>query len=164
MGVIQQILQLPFAYVWLPATVFVVVGGAIYWLTRQKPALAEAAVQTAPAGIQPMVAAPKAKDQRGAHRRQGNPVQVHVAFDPERNERIIGSVLDRSVGGMRLCSYEQIDIGTVVSIRPTSAGDIVPWVELEIRSCRPSTEMPDQYEHGCQYVKSPPYSIQLLFG
>ena len=63
-GVIQQILQSPFAYVWLPATVFVVVGGAIYWLTRQKPALAEAAVQTAPAGIQPMVAAPKAKDQR----------------------------------------------------------------------------------------------------
>lgn len=166
MGVFQQIMQLPFAYVWLPAAAFFLVCGAVYWLTRQKPALTQAVVDTsAPSSvIQPVAVTTKPKDQRYAHRRQGNPVQIHVAFDAERKERDVGSVLDRSVGGMRLAMFQPVKTGTVVSIRPTHADDIVPWVELEVRSCRPSTEMPDHYELGCQYVKSPPYSIQLLFG
>jgi hypothetical protein len=37
-------------------------------------------------------------------------------------------------------------------------------VDLEVRSCKASQELPGQFEVGCQYVKSPPYSIQLLFG
>ena len=65
---------------------------------------------------------------------------------------------------MRLALYQPLDVGAILSIRPTKADDIVPWIEIEIRSCRPSTEMPDHFEIGCQYVKSPPYSIQLLFG
>ncbi len=98
-------------------------------------------------------------------RRQGNPVEVHVAFPvDQKKEPQFGSVLDRSMGGMRLAMFHEVEVGTVVSVRPIHVDDIVPWVELEIRSCRLSEEMPGRYEVGCQYVKSPPYSIQLLFG
>jgi hypothetical protein len=157
-GLLEPILQLPFAYILLPGAVFFMVAGVLYWMTRPAPVMAKV-----PAAAQP-VAAQKPKDQRGMHRRQGNPVEVHVAFTTDKTERQIGSVLDRSMGGMRLALFHAVEVGAVLSVRPTHADDIVPWVELEIRSCRPSVEMPDQFEVGCQYVKSPPYSIQLLFG
>ena len=50
------------------------------------------------------------------------------------------------------------------SLYSSVAEEMVPWVEIEVRSCRASKEFPGQFEAGCQYVKSPPYSIQLLFG
>jgi hypothetical protein len=161
-GAFEQILQLPYAYVWLPGAVFFLVGGAIYWLTRSAPVMAEVAAE-APT-VEP-VPTEQPKDQRVMFRRQGNPVQVHVAFSTHKKEEPeIGSVLDRSMGGMRLALYHEVEVGVVVRVRPVHADDIVPWVDLEIRSCRPSVEMHDQYELGCQYVKSPPFSIQLLFG
>ena len=160
MNQLEQIFQLPGAYIWLPALAFVLVVGAIYWMTRPAPQLAQ--VDEAPA-VKPVVTQ-KPKDQRTMHRRQGNPVEVHIAAPDKKDERSIGSVLDRSVGGMRLAVFNTLEVGTVVSIRPVHADSIVPWVDVEVRSCRPSVEMPDQFEVGCQYVKSPPYSIQLLFG
>lgn len=161
MTFLDPILQLPYAYLWLPGAVFFLVVAALYWLTRPTPVMAEAG----PPAAEHPVAAPPPKDQRVMHRRQGNPVEVHVAFSKDKKEDPqIGSVLDRSMGGMRLALYHEAAVGAIVSIRPIHADDIVPWVELEIRSCRLSVEMPDQYEVGCQYVKSPPYSIQLLFG
>jgi hypothetical protein len=60
--------------------------------------------------------------------------------------------------------YTEVDIGMLIAIRPVLCETIVPWVDLEVRSCRPSVEIPGRFEVGCQYVKSPPYSIQLLFG
>ena len=81
----------------------------------------------------------------------------------DKSNPSIGSVIDRSVGGMRLALFYEVDVGTVLSIKPLRCDDIVPWVELEVRSCRPSVEMPGHFDVGCQYVKSPPYSIQLLF-
>jgi hypothetical protein len=160
-SILEQILNVPFAYILLPGAVFFMVAGVLYWLTRSAPAMAEVAAE-APSVTPVMTAKPK--DQRGTHRRQGNTVQVHVAFSPDKIEREIASVLDRSMGGMRLAMFHEVEIGAVVSVRPTHVDDIVPWVELEVRSCRPSEEMHDQFELGCQYVKSPPYSIQLLFG
>jgi hypothetical protein len=56
---------------------------------------------------------------------------------------------------------EAIKPGTVLSVRPTSAEDIVPWVDLEVCVCRPADEC---FELGCRFVKTPPYSILLLFG
>jgi hypothetical protein len=158
-GILQQFLQLPYLYLWLPGLVFVVVAAGFYWLTRPAPTPAGAATPSPPA-----VESVKPPEQRGAFRRQGNPVQVHVGSPDNKNDTEIGSVLDRSVGGMKLALFAEMPIGTVISIHPVHADAIVPWIDLEIRSCRPSEEMPGQFDIGCQYVKSPPYSIQLLFG
>jgi hypothetical protein len=165
-GVFEQILNLPFAYIWLPGVPFLIVVGTVYWLVKPPPA---PGVEPPAIDVQSDKASPgekekKAKEQRNMQRRQGNPVQVHIAPPEDKKNPRLGSVLDRSVGGMRLAVFDEIAIGVVIAVHPLHAGEIVPWVELEVRSCRPSTEMPGQFEIGCQYVKSPPYSIQLLFG
>jgi hypothetical protein len=154
---VEQILHLPFAYLWLPSLVFFgIVGGVYgtYWMTRPAP--------DAPPAEKPQPAKPP--DQRAAHRRIGNPVQVHVGTPADKSTPEHGCVLDRSVGGMRLALYREVETGTVLSIRPVHAENMVPWVDLAVRSCRTSSDMTGQFEVGCQYVKSPPYSIQLLFG
>jgi hypothetical protein len=63
-----------------------------------------------------------------------------------------------------LALYHEVEVGAVLSIRPVHAENMVPWVDVEVRSCKVSLEIPGSFEVGCQYVKSPPYSIQLLFG
>ena len=158
-NVLDQFLHLPYAYFWLPVVAFVVVAGALYWLSRSAPVFAEA-----PPAAEPLVAKNKAKDLRGTTRRQGNTVEVHIAAAGAKKDPGIGSVLDRSMGGMRLALYHEVEVGAVVAIRPIHVNEMVPWVDVEIRSCKLSSEMPGQFEVGCQYVKSPPYSIQLLFG
>ena len=160
MGTLEQVLQMPYAYAWLPAIVFFCVVGGLYWMIRPAPSYANA---SAGKEVQPIVTE-KAKDLRNAFRRHGNPIEVHVATSDDKKDPAIGSVLDRSVGGMKLALYHKVETGTILSIRPVHADGMVPWVDLEVRSCRPSTEMFDQFDVGCQYVKSPPYSIQLLFG
>ncbi len=163
MEILDPILNLPYAYIWLPSLVFVFIAGGIFWFTRPLHRLSADASAKGADAIE-TVTAKNPQDQRYSFRRQGNPVQVYVKTAAEKTNPAVGSVLDRSIGGMRLALFQPVEIGAVLSIRPTNADDIVPWIELEIRSCRPSIEMHDQFEIGCQYVKSPPYSIQLLFG
>jgi hypothetical protein len=160
-GVLEQIMHLPYVVFWLPGLVFVAVAGGLYWLSRPSPVYAEAA---APMAVAPPLAAPKPKDQRESSRRQGNTVQVHIAAPADKKDPGIGNVLDRSMGGVRLALYHEVEVGAVLSIRPVHAENMVPWVDVEVRSCKVSLEIPGSFEVGCQYVKSPPYSIQLLFG
>ena len=164
MAFVEQILNWPYAIFWVPGLVFVGIVGTIFWLMRRESRLA--IVPTAPAdesAVKPFVTA-KPAEQRVAFRRQGNPVQIHVGTPDNKTQTESGCVLDRSVGGMRLALYNEIEPGVILSIRPIHADNIVPWVDLQVRSCRISDEMTGQFEVGCQYVKSPPYSIQLLFG
>jgi hypothetical protein len=156
---LDAILALPHVYLWLPGVIFVVVAGGGYWLVRPSAQLGEPAPE---AKVETVFE--KTSDQRNTFRRQGNPVEVYLAALDAKDKPAIGSVLDRSLGGMRLILFSEVAVGTVVAIRPINSEEIVPWVEVEIRSCRPSTELIDRFEVGCQYVKSPPYSIQLLFG
>lgn len=163
MGVLQPILHLPYIYLWLPGLVFVVVVGGIFWLTRTSRVYADVPSGEAPAPA-PLLIGARPKNERESSRRQGNTVEVHVASPHDKKNPGIASVLDRSMGGMRLALYHEVEAGTVLSIRPVRAEEMVPWVEVEVRSCKSSNEMRGQFEVGCQYVKSPPYSIQLLFG
>jgi hypothetical protein len=151
-------------YIWLPAVVFLAVAGGFYLVLRPGKTVADEPKVAVVTEKQTEVSAVKSKDQRVVSRRQGNPVQVHVAAEGAKEEPGVASVLDRSVGGIRLATFHEVQAGTVLSIRPINADAMVPWVEVEVRSCTVSKEMPGQFEVGCQYVKSPPYSIQLLFG
>lgn len=163
MGIVDQVLRLPYAYFWLPTLAFIAVVGFVYRFTRaHRYAQAEAGEPGMP--VVPITLSLKPKDLRGASRRQGNTVEVHVARPEDKDNPELGSVLDRSMGGMRLALYNEIEAGAVLAIRPVNADAMVPWVEVEVRSCKVSQEIPGQFEVGCQYVKSPPYSIQLLFG
>ena len=159
MGILEQLYQMPYAATWLPGAMCVIIIGVLYLLIRPvaAPALVGTEAETTPqVSSNPTAAAAKPKDQRAGWRRNGNPVEVYVAEIDKKEDPTVGSVLDRSVGGMRLALFSEVAVGTVLTIRPVRADEMVPWIELEVRSCKPSKEMPGQFEVGCQYVKVPP--------
>jgi hypothetical protein len=100
-------------------------------------------------------------DRRQALRRGGNPVAVLLTDEDAEAEPIRAYVLDRSTGGLCLAVPEAIDAGTILSVRATNAPPTTPWVQLEVRNCR---AVGNEFELGCKFVKTPPWSILLLFG
>jgi hypothetical protein len=151
----------------LPVLVFLTIAGGFCWALR--PGVHAAGDEMADETESEPAAASfllkeKPTNQRAASRRVGNPIEVYVAAPEGKKNPSTGSVLDRSLGGLRLAVYQETPVGLVLSVRPVEAESMVPWVDIQVRSCKVSQEMPGLYEVGCEYVKSPPYSIQLLFG
>ena len=157
----QRFISLPYAEFWIPAVVGLGVIGVLYYLLRPNRRLA-AVAGTQPEGLaDTLVKAPAAKEQRRSFRREGNPIPVKYARPECKENPQEGWVVDRSMGGFCLMTHEQVPDGTILAVLPTKAVEMVPWVEVEVRSCRFGE---DCYEVGCQFVKPPPYSIMLLFG
>jgi len=100
-------------------------------------------------------------EQRGAHRRKGNPIGVHITDAEAKGEPFHGVVTNRSAGGLGLEVDRPIEVSTTVSIRVIKAPVTVPWIQVQVRSCR---QQENGWLLGCQFVKPPPWSIMLLFG
>lgn len=98
---------------------------------------------------------------RRAFRREGNPTEVLIAMDGQKDRPGRGWVLDRSTGGLRLLVSEEYRQGLVLAVLPVNAPTMTPWSEIEVRSCRPC---PDGFELGCQFLKTPAWSVLLMFG
>ncbi len=156
---IDQLLHLPYISYWLPIAAAFVVAAPVIWLVMPARGVDAAPAQNHDAA-EPV--APKyAAEQRRSFRRGGNSIGLLYKYPGQKDGPVQASVLDRSIGGMCLVSHEQLPVGTILSIRPTKAEDIIPWVDVEVCVCRPSD---DCFEIGCRFVKTPPYSIMLLFG
>jgi hypothetical protein len=100
------------------------------------------------------------EDKRAAPRRQGKPVAVLIAVEGTAEPRR-GTVLDRSVGGLRLAVGSPLDVGAVVNLRVAHAVETIPWVPVEVKNCR---QTPNGWEAGCQFLQTPPASVMWLFG
>jgi hypothetical protein len=100
-------------------------------------------------------------DRRGAVRREGQPVRVVLASPTFRNGVCDGYVLDRSTGGLRIAAQTAIAPGTPVQVRAADAPDTVEFVTIIVRGCRKND---DYYELGCEFEKTPPWNVLLLFG
>jgi hypothetical protein len=128
---------------------------------KRSPMAAPPAPQPAKLESDPFISG-GAAEKRVAFRRQGNPVEVTVATDnDEKTELTRGWVVDRSSGGLCLSLFQELEVGTVVNVRPRRADPVPPWVRVEVRKCR---HLPDGWEVGCQFVRTPPWSVLLLFG
>jgi hypothetical protein len=101
------------------------------------------------------------QERRGALRRGGNPVAILISDAEARADPTNGYVVDRSTGGLCLSVSNAIPEGTVLSVRTTNAPNTVPWVQIEVKNCRP---VGSEYELGCRFVRTPPWSVMLLFG
>jgi hypothetical protein len=99
-------------------------------------------------------------ERRVAPRRKGNPIEVLVTDEEATREPARACVLDRSMGGMCLLLNEEVAPGTVLSVKPRKAPES-PWVQVEVRSCKRDRS---GYETGCQFVRTPPWAVMLLFG
>lgn len=100
-------------------------------------------------------------DRRGAVRREGQPVRVTLAGNTFRNGATEGFVIDRSTGGLKIAAQVAVAPGSTMQIRAVDAPDTIPFVTLIVRSCRKSE---DYYELGCEFEKTPPWNVLLLFG
>jgi hypothetical protein len=100
-------------------------------------------------------------EQRGAHRRKGNPVGIQITDAEAKGEPFHGVIMNRSAGGLGLEVDRPIDVNTTVSVRVVNAPVTIPWIQVLVRSCR---QQENGWLLGCQFVKPPPWSIMLLFG
>jgi len=101
------------------------------------------------------------RDRRSALRRGGNPVAILISDAEARAKPSSGWVIDRSTGGLCLSVSEPVVEGTILSVRTSNAPETIPWVQLEVKNCR---AVGGEYELGCQFVRTPPWSVLLLFG
>jgi hypothetical protein len=100
-------------------------------------------------------------ERRTAARRKGNPIELLITEPDATGEPRRGWVIDRSVRGLCLLLNENVPPGTVLSIKPRSGPPETPWVQVEVRNCKKEHS---GYEAGCQFVRSPPWAVLLLFG
>ena len=100
-------------------------------------------------------------DRRASIRREGTPVQILMTAPSLRNGQGSGYVLDRSTGGLRVAVKSEIAAGTAMQVRAANAPESVPWVTVQVRSCRDSGP---HFELGCEFEQTPPWNVLLLFG
>jgi len=100
-------------------------------------------------------------DRRGAVRREGQPVRVTLASNAFRSGACDGYVIDRSTGGLKIASQAAVAPGSTLQVRAVDAPSTVGFVTLLVRSCRNSD---GHYELGCEFEKTPPWNVLLLFG
>ena len=105
---------------------------------------------------------PSFADRRTSTRREGgNPVKVVLASPVFKSGTHTGYVLDRSTGGLRMVASTGMPVGTSVQVRAAHAPDETPWVTILVRSCKPHGK---GFEMGCEFDRTPPWNVLLLFG
>jgi hypothetical protein len=108
-----------------------------------------------------LLATPGDLQKRASLRRDGNPVDVLVKLHDGLGDPFSAPVLDRSRGGLRLLVPEAVPVTSLIQVRAPHAPDEVPWVQLQVRRCRPKG---DAWEVGCSFTEEQPWSLLLLFG
>lgn len=100
-------------------------------------------------------------DRRTTVRREGPPVKILISSPAFKSGVDRGYVLDRSTGGLRVAMGVAMVPGSTMQVRAQNAPDTTPWVTVVIRSCRNTGK---HYEIGCEFDKTPPWNVLLLFG
>jgi len=100
-------------------------------------------------------------ERRVAARRKGNPIELILRNDDPEGEPGRAWVIDRSMGGLCLQLFEEFAAGKLLNLKPTNSPPGTPWIQIEVRNCKKTN---DGYEAGCQFVRTPPWAILLLFG
>jgi hypothetical protein len=135
--------------------------GVLHFLNRPRAVLGPQAKEA----DEPEVADPfvhgSASEQRKAFRRHGSPVEVLIVDQTLHGAQSKGYVVDRCVGGLGLLVERPIEAEHLLTVRPRNAPPLAPWVEVVVKSCRESNP---GYELGCQFVKTPPWALLLMFG
>lgn len=145
----------------LAAVVVFLLGQLIFGRAPKKPSMERYATLLRPVQVDDPFQRGSAGEKRASVRRKGNPVVVLVSDAEGQAKPYEACVMDRSIGGLGVVVDNPVDVGTILSIRTASAPASVPWVQIEVRNCRKTNE---SWELGCQFVRTPPWSVLLLFG
>ena len=99
------------------------------------------------------------QDRREAPRTRRQ-VRVQVTDADAKEPPVTAWVADCSLGGLCLSMRQEVAPDTVLSVRPASAPPGVPWVQVRVKSQR---SFEGNWELGCQFVRTPSYSVVLMF-
>jgi hypothetical protein len=103
----------------------------------------------------------KGREKRSSLRREGNSVEVLVDGVTSLDQPIQGLVVNRSRGGLQLSLEQSVEVGSLLRVRPPTAPEDLPWVEILVRHCQARG---DRWHLGCAFVDELPWSVLLLFG
>ena len=155
---------LPYQELWLPLAIGLAAGmlclfmGSLVWRGKRCKLATSAATRVS--NHDPFEQG-SLSEKRKSLRRPGNPVEILYALPDNKNTPQRALVLDRSLGGLRLAADEQMEPGTRLVVLPINAVGQIPWIDIDVRTC---TLVEDCWELGCQFVKTPQWSILLMFG
>ena len=100
-------------------------------------------------------------DRRRHPRRRSGSIKVRVTDYKAEAPAVEGSVLDCSSGGLCLALPQFVAAGSVLSVRPANAPEVVPWVHVEVIYSSPRDSL---WIIGCQFTHLVPWSVRVLFG
>jgi len=104
----------------------------------------------------------RGRERRGTDRRGGNQIAVLISNSNATADPLVGWVINRSNGGLRLSTDERVaTTGMILSVRPRASLKETPWIQVEVRSCSQSNGYWDLH---CKFVQTPPWGTLLLFG
>jgi hypothetical protein len=149
---------------YLPLAVGAGVGLAVLLLLGvrgRRPAVADDGPVSLSGSDQWRAAEASYSDRRSSVRREGAPIKILVSSPAFQRGQDCGYVLDRSTGGLRIALGTAVAAGTSLLVRATHAPDTVPWVTVLVRSCKHTGQ---HHELGCEFEKTPPWNVLLLFG
>ncbi len=102
-----------------------------------------------------------ASDRRSSLRREGTPVKIVATSPAFEDSTSPGYVLDRSTGGLKVALQAGMAPGSSLQLRASHAPETTPWVTVIVRNC---VDSGDHYILGCEFEKTPPWNVLLLFG
>jgi hypothetical protein len=102
-----------------------------------------------------------AVEKRKSDRRSGKHVDVLISDAIHNAESECAWVIDRSMGGLALTVEQPRDVGDILTVRPAEASEHIPWVQVEVRYCE---RLCTGWRLGCKFIRSPPYSVLMLYG
>ena len=88
-------------------------------------------------------------------------MRIFISDAAAQEKPFEGWIVDRSVGGIRLSVQRPVDPDTLMSIRACDAPDTIPWTQVRVIRCRSHGHY---FEWGCQFPRTPPWNVMLLFG
>jgi hypothetical protein len=100
-------------------------------------------------------------ERRKSPRRYGNPITIYVSISDSDSEPMVGTVTDRSPGGLGISSENAFEIGTILLVRPVKSINLTPRCQIEVLACR---HVGSGWRLNCRFLSPLPDSLLLLFG
>jgi hypothetical protein len=99
-------------------------------------------------------------DRRSLPRRRGNPIPVVIRRSATDPDHFSGWVIDRSPEGLCILAEKEVNVGGVLSIRPTHHAEAPRWFSVRVRNCRLERSA---WILGCQFVQELSWDELRLF-
>jgi hypothetical protein len=92
----------------------------------------------------------------------GKPVSVLISDGSISAEPLSGWVIDRPSGGLKILIDDEIQIGTVINVRPSREHPEAEWISVSVKQVTPERQ---SFIMSCQFVGRPAWkALALLNG